>query len=118
MTLYILNTIALPLNYDTVHEATITVKRVTLDEAKRLVKTASRVVSAVGHESTAQLLSRLLCVTIPFNRQAVYLHPGDCALHFVLKTRLPEGRVLDESELLKLDYWLVFSEILLPEDPQ
>jgi len=115
MVLYILNTLALPIQYDTVSEAIVRFRRLTLDEAKRLVKTASKVISAVGHETTAKLLTQLLEFPIEFNRTAVYLHPGDCALHFYLKTRLPEGKILNEQELKRLDYWFVLSEILLEE---
>jgi len=111
MTLYILNTLALPIQYDTVSEATVKFRRLTLDEAKRLVKTTSKVISAVGHEATAKLLTRLLEFPVEFNRAAVFLHPGDCALHFYLKTRLPEGKILNEDELKTLDYWLVLSEV-------
>jgi len=114
MTLYILNTLALPIQYDTSHEVTIKCRRLTLDEAKQIVRN-SKVISAVGHEATSKLLSQLLEFPVEFNRTAVYLHPGDCALHFYLKTRLPEGKILNEEELKRLDYWLIFSEILLPE---
>jgi hypothetical protein len=36
---------------------------------------------------------------------------GDKAVHFFLRQRLPEGTVLDEAELSKLDYWIILSEV-------
>jgi hypothetical protein len=40
------------------------------------------------------------------------MKPGDRAIHFFLKSRLPEGVVLGEEELKKLDFWLVLSEVV------
>jgi hypothetical protein len=116
MTLYILNTLALPIQYDTCSEVTVRFRRVTLEEAKQIIKNAGKVVSAVGHEATSKLLSQLLEFPVEFNRIAIFLHPGDCTLHFYLKTRLPEGKILNEEELKRLDYWLIFGEILLSEE--
>ncbi|OFC30692.1 STIV orfB116 family protein, partial [Acidithiobacillus caldus] len=55
--------------------------------------------SAIGHESTAQLLSQLLRRDIPFQRQTVAMEPGDDALVFRLQGRLPEGCLLTLSSL-------------------
>jgi hypothetical protein len=66
----------------------------------------------VGHEATASLLSKLLGVTIPFNRATIFLQPGDRCLHFFLKSRIPEGKILTEDELKSLDFWLVLSEVI------
>jgi len=110
MTLYVLNTLIVPVNFSQHPSVTVTFRRVTVEEAKQLVA-SQPFVSAVGHEGTAQLLSKLLGVHIPYNRQTIYMQPGDQCLHFFLSTRLPEGRVLSEDELQKLDYWLVLSEV-------
>ena len=55
--------------------------------------------SAIGHEGTVRLMSRLLGHAIPVNRQRVSMQAGDQALVFRLLDRLPEGAVLEESVL-------------------
>jgi hypothetical protein len=60
--------------------------------------------SAVGHQGTADLLSKLLSISVPMNRIAIRMEPADLAIVFRLKTHLPEGRVLSEAELSQLDY--------------
>jgi hypothetical protein len=110
--LYVLNTLIVPIDFSQHPQVTVTFKRVTVEEAKAILANQN-FVSAVGHEATASVLSKLLGVTIPFNRQSIYLSPGDKCLHFFLKTRLPEGRVLSEDELKSLDFWLVLSEVMV-----
>jgi hypothetical protein len=39
------------------------------------------------------------------------MEKGDKAIHFFLKQRLPEGVVLGEAELAKLEYWFILSEV-------
>jgi hypothetical protein len=106
--LYILNTLVVPINFDVVGEAVVELKRISLEEARRIVS-KSRWESAVGHEGSAVILSELLGVEIPVERKAVFLKKGDRGLHFFLKKRLPEGTVLSAEELRKLDFWLVLS---------
>ncbi len=59
-------------------------------------------VSAVGHESTARILTLLLGVEVPFNRVAIRLVPGDHLIVFQLGVRLEEGRILSEEEVKSL----------------
>jgi len=113
MTLYILNTSAIPLA-EAVSEADVKLRRITVSEAKQIISLASKVVSAVGHEATAKLLSQILSYPVECNRIAISMHPGDSAIHFVLKTRLPEGKILSLYELERLEYSLIYSQVLLP----
>ena len=108
--LYILNTLIVPIDFSKHPSVTVRLTRISLDEAKTLL--ASQFISAVGHEGTAKLLSQLFNINIPFNRITVYMEPGDVGLHFFLKSRLPEGVVLDEKQLKALDFWLVKSEVI------
>lgn len=62
------------------------------------------VVSAVGHESTAGLMSELLGENVPVNREQIMMDKGDKALVFQIMGRLPEGRVLAAHELLMVPY--------------
>ena len=61
-------------------------------------------VSAVGHEATAEVLSRLLGVKVPVNRARIQMQPGDEAVVFRLHERLPEGKVLSAEELEQHGY--------------
>jgi hypothetical protein len=113
MTLYILNTLVIPIDFDEYAEAKVKLRKITISEAKEIL-TSADFVSAVGHEATAKVLSQLLGIQIPAIRQTIFMKPGDKAIHFFLKTRLPEGVVLSEDELKKLDFWLVLSEVQAP----
>jgi hypothetical protein len=73
-----------------------------VEEARGLL--GSDFVSAIGHESTAALLSNILGTDVKFNRTAVKLEPGDVAVVFQLLGRLPEGRVLTVDELRGVEH--------------
>jgi len=110
MTLYILNSLIIPVNFDTFSEVQVKMKKISVEEAKQLLSSNS-FVSAVGHEGTAKLLSRILGIQIPTERKTIFMKSGDKGIHFFLKQRLPEGTVLSEEELSKLEFWLVLSEV-------
>lgn len=63
-------------------------------------------VSAIGHATTADLLSELLGQPVPVERRRVQLDPGDEALVFRLLERLPEGAVLAPDALATLRWEL------------
>jgi len=60
--------------------------------------------SAVGHQSTAEILSKLTGTSIPVNRVNLSLIKSDQLIVFQLLTRLEEGRILTEQELEQLPY--------------
>jgi hypothetical protein len=60
--------------------------------------------SAVGHESTAQILTSLLEVEVPMNRIQFVQEVGQDAIVFKLKGRPPEGRILSAEEIEKIGY--------------
>jgi hypothetical protein len=60
--------------------------------------------SAVGHESTAQVLSSLLGVPVPVNRIQYVQQASDLAIVFKLRGRPPEGRVLTVQEIEGIGY--------------
>ncbi len=60
--------------------------------------------SAIGHAGTAELLSTLLEREVPTNRVSVAMQPGERALVFRVKIRLPEGQVLSRAEIAALPY--------------
>ena len=112
MTVYILNTVAIPVNFDEWDEVKVVLRRITVQEARDLMREGF--ISAVGHESTAKILSQILGIDVPCERRTVFMEPGDIGIHFFLKSRVPEGRVLTEEEMKDLPYWLVQSLILAP----
>jgi len=72
-------------------------------------------VSAVGHESTAKLLSQLLGIEIPVNRIEIKIEYGDKLIVFQLLQRLPEGKVLSEEELRQVKYRFLVVEPVVGE---
>jgi len=67
-------------------------------EARGLVR-AYEIDSAVGHQSTAEILTTLLGREIPVNRQNFSQQPGQRALVFKLRGRAPEGVILSVPEI-------------------
>jgi hypothetical protein len=98
--------------------ATIKASPITLEEAKSLLQQGF--VSAVGHESTARVLSSLLGTDVPFNRAQIAITGGDVIVSFQCLIRLPEGKVLGEDEVIalynegKIKFFRV--EVILPTE--
>jgi hypothetical protein len=93
---------------------------ISLGEVKALLKEGF--ISAVGHESTARVLSSLLGTDVPFNRAQIAIKEGDVIISFQFLIRLPEGKVLGEDEVLalynegKIKFFRV--EVILPTEVQ
>ena len=110
--LYVFNTQIIPLNWKLADSYTVKIKRIDVNQARQLVN-QNQFISAIGHESTATLLSMLLGIDIPINRIQVEMVSGDIGLHFVLKKRLQEGQIIkDIQELQEIGFDLVMSEVL------
>jgi Domain of unknown function (DUF1874) len=60
--------------------------------------------SAIGHESTAQILTELLDVPVAMNRIQFAQEVGQNALVFKLKGRPPEGKILTKEEIETIGY--------------
>ncbi|WP_143892686.1 YddF family protein [Tepidimonas sediminis] len=73
-----------------------------LEEARKWAADGFR--SAVGHASTAELLSDLLGQPVPVERISIHMEPGDEALVVRLLQRLPEGTILTTPELRTSPY--------------
>jgi len=88
-------------------DGTYDCKTISLTQARTLLATyGNEVNSAIGHESTAQILSDLLEVPVPVNRQLYEQEPGETALVFKLNGRAPEGVVLDRATVEEIGYTL------------
>jgi hypothetical protein len=97
--LYLLNTTVVPCGADGIWKAT------TLQlESAKMNTSGTGWVSAVGHESTAAIMSELLGVEVPVNRIQVSPVPGDKLLCFKLKSRAPEGVILNREQIQQIGY--------------
>jgi hypothetical protein len=111
--MYLLSTGYVPVDLEK-HKKVVVVQRiVSVDEAKQLL--ANGFISAVGHQSTAQLMSAVLGISVPYCRAQIYLEPGDQAVGFVLKGRPPEGKVLTAEELQRIGFYFVHTKVLSSE---
>jgi hypothetical protein len=81
--------------------------KLSLEEAETLVRGARELVSAIGHQDTATILSRELGVSLPQNRISVELAPGTTVVVAqVVGGRLPEGATELPSGAT-IQYWKV-----------
>lgn len=84
-------------------EGTFTLKSISLSDAKNLIS-SNDIFSAVGHQSTAEILTELLGVEIPVNRIQFEQEDGQQALVFKLNGRPPEGKILSKEEIETIGY--------------
>jgi hypothetical protein len=85
-------------------------KKVSTSDVKDIL-TNNDFISVVGHETTANVLSTLLGMNIQTNRMNLRLNEGDVVIIFQLNQRLPEGSVLNEEELTKLDFTFILGTV-------
>ena len=78
-------------------------KDITLEEARNLV-TENEILSAVGHQSTADILTTLLETEVPMNRIMFEQETGQKALVFKLNGRPEEGKILTAEEIEAIGY--------------
>lgn len=84
-------------------DGTYTLNTIDLNQAKDLIKD-QEIISAIGHESTAQILYDLLGVDVPVNRIQFEQQPKQIALVFKLNGRPPEGKILRRDEIEQIGY--------------
>jgi hypothetical protein len=80
-----------------------TLSTITLNQAKDLIKNRETI-SAIGHESTAQILTELLGIEVPVNRIQFAQQSGQITLVFKLNGRPPEGKILSREEIEAIGY--------------
>jgi acyl-CoA hydrolase len=110
MAVYLVN--AFSLGMLTTKKVTLYVEEVDEDTAVNVIttmKSKGELTSAVGHESTAKILSEICGVEIECNRIPIKLQPKDAVIIFQLLDRLPEGKILtiEEIRALKYKFYLV-----------
>lgn len=76
-----------------------------LEEAKELINhNTDNLDSAIGHQSTAEIMTTLLGVDVPVNRQLFSQEVGQQALVFKLNGRPQEGKILTATEIEEMGY--------------
>jgi len=90
-------------------------RKIGIEEAREIAQAyANNCESAIGHESTAQLLSALLELNVPAERKAISMQVDEAAIILQLTGRLPEGFILTDIEQLeKIGYQLGLLERIL-----
>ena len=73
-----------------------------LESAKNYVSDGFE--SAIGHQSTAEILSELLEQDVPVNRVNYAQDIGDVAIVFKVNGRPPEGTILSRNEIEDIGY--------------
>lgn len=90
-------------------DGTYTVESITPERALSLVRWAigpegDGIDSAVGHPSTAQILTTLLGVEVPVSRQLFAQQVGQQAVAFKLNGRPEPGKELNQEELEEIGF--------------
>jgi len=86
--------------------AQLIVREVNVDDVKEIM--SDNFTSAVGHNSTASVISTLVGKVVEPNRINIKLEAGDVLLVFQLLKRLEEGQVLSQDEIMNLPHkWYV-----------
>jgi len=75
-----------------------------LKTVKKIIGKAKQIVSAIGHQSTADILSKILDINVPMNRIQYKQEIGDVAIVFKLNGRPAEGKILSEKEIEDIGY--------------
>jgi hypothetical protein len=100
--IYLLNAPVVPIPENRKCVVVVT-KNSDIDHVKRFIEMWAgddmEIVSAIGHESTARLLSKMLGFEVKPQRISVTADGGDIIVAFTLGFRLPEGKVLSDAEL-------------------
>lgn len=82
-----------------------TLTDITLEEARQIVKAnANNLDSAIGHASTAEIMTTLLGVDVPVNRQMFTQAVDQRAIVFKLNGRPEEGKILSAEEIGSIGY--------------
>ncbi len=103
--IYLTNAFAL--NMLATKEATARISKISADEAKRLIR-GKKIISFIGHEVTAKIMSILLGEQVTVNRSMLKIRSG-AMIVITLNKRLEEGAVVNTIEdVEKIGYSLYY----------
>ena len=80
-----------------------TLTTITTTQAQELTQN-NQILSAVGHEATAQVLTTILGVEVPVNRILFAQEVGQQAIVLKIKGRIPEGKILSLDDIEEIGY--------------
>ena len=86
------------------HSGFYSCEDITLQDAKKIIANSDKIESAIGHESTANILTELLEYNVEVNRINYVQEKGDVAIVFKLEKRPPEGKILTKEEIENIGY--------------
>jgi len=87
----VVNAVSLNMIPPSVQDGGIIFRRISVDEARRLVQEASQVVSAIGHADTAKIVGRELGIELQADRRSITLGDELTLVAQYTGPRLPEG---------------------------
>lgn len=86
-------------------EGAYTLKDISLEDAKNLTQqNKDNLDSAIGHMSTAEIMTMLLGDKVEVNRQMFTQQIGQKALVFKLSGRPEEGKILSRDDIEQIGY--------------
>jgi hypothetical protein len=109
--LYVVNSFSLNMLPESVGEATIEIIKIGPVEARKIASVES-VESAIGHETTARLVSKELGIELPAQRKNVVIRPGEGVLVAQYRgPRLPEGAT-ELPEGATIEWYVVYHRMV------
>jgi len=107
--LYLLNALIMPVELGEGQSAMFVATKIDKTFARALARAHDKedIVSAIGHEATAKILSEILGIEVKTNRIAVSMERGDFAIVCKVKKRLAEGEVLKELKDEDIELYFV-----------
>lgn len=95
-----------------VNNGTYRLSDISIEKAREILADKD-FVSAIGHESTAQIISKVLGMEVPMNRvNASFDNVGDLAVCFKLNSRPKEGAILSFEDLQEIGFsWKLLERI-------
>ena len=90
---------------------TFRLSNISLEDVKDIL-TEENILSAIGHNATADIMSELVGITIPINRIQAKQEPGQKAIIFKLLKRPEEGKILNREEIEEIGYEFLLLERL------
>lgn len=91
-------------------EGRFSYEKTSLEKVKREIELMGnhRILSAIGHQSTADILSELIGMKIEVNRINYEQDDNDLAVVFKLRGRPEEGKILTKAEIEEIGYDFYF----------
>jgi hypothetical protein len=102
----VVNAVSLNMIPPSFRDGGIIFRRLSVDEARRLVREAAQVVSAIGHADTARVVGRELGIELSADRRNVQLGDELTLVAQYVGPRLPEGAT-ELPQGARIEYFVV-----------